>query len=316
MTVGTGARVEAFLEMMAAERGASANTLAAYSRDLAHARERVAGELQDAAPDDLRAYLGSLAADGAAIATQARRLSALKQFFAFLYAEGVRGDDPTGTIDAPRKRAALPKVLSEAEVTRLLDLALEEAETDAPSPHRSSPLRTHVALELLYATGMRISELCALPRMAVPRDGPMMTVLGKGAKERMVPLSPPAREALDRWMALLEPGRFLFPAPGRTGHVARQVIARDIKSLAARAGLPAAKVSPHVLRHAFASHLLQNGADLRAVQRLLGHADISTTQVYTHVMEERLHALVTEHHPLAKPGAKVGARVDAGDVVA
>ena len=301
MSVGSGARIEAFLEMMAAERGASANTLAAYARDLAHARERIDGELQDATPDALRRYLGGLAADGAAVSTQARRLSALKQFFAFLYAEGVRGDDPTGTIDAPKKRASLPKVLSEREVSRLLDLALAEAETDEPRPTSSSPLRTHVALELLYATGMRVSELCELPRMAVPRDGPMMTVSGKGAKERLVPLSPPAREALDRWLPLLEPGRFLFPAPGRSGHVARQVIARDVKALAARAGLPAAKVSPHVLRHAFASHLLQNGADLRAVQRLLGHADIATTQVYTHVMAERLHAVVAQHHPLAKP---------------
>ena len=299
--VSSAARVEAFLEMMAAERGASANTLSAYARDLAHAAERVGGELQDAAPDDLRRYLGELAREGAAVSTQSRRLSALKQFFAFLYAEGVRGDDPTGTIDAPKKRAALPKVLSEAEVERLLDRALLEAD----DPDASNALRTHVALELLYATGMRVSELCALPRMAVPREGPMMTVLGKGNKERLVPLSPPAREALDRWLANLTPGRFLFPAPGRAGHVARQVIARDIKALAARAGLPASKVSPHVLRHAFASHLLQNGADLRAVQRLLGHADIATTQVYTHVMEERLHALVAEHHPLAKTAPAV-----------
>ena len=285
--------------MMAAERGASANTLAAYARDLAHAREHV-GDLQNATTDGLRTYLASLAKEGAAVSTQSRRLSALRQFFTFLYAEGLRGDDPTGTLDAPRKRAGLPKILSEEEVTRLLDLALHEAEDGTPAT-----LRTHVALELLYATGMRVSELCALPRDAVPREGSMMTVLGKGAKERMVPLGLPAREAVDRWLAHLGEGTGgpLFPAPGRTGHVARQVVARDIKALAVRAGLSAGKVSPHVLRHAFASHLLQNGADLRAVQRLLGHADIATTQIYTHVQEERLHRLVAEHHPMARADA-------------
>ena len=299
--IGSAARIEAFLEMMAVERGASANTLAAYGRDLGHARAAFrahAHSLQFASTDELRAYLASLAAEGAAASTQARRLSALKQFFAFLYAEGVRTDDPTGTLDAPKKRAALPKILSEEEVGRLLDLALEEAEGEA-----SGPLRTHAILELLYATGLRVSELCSLPRRAVPRTQAMMTVLGKGAKERIVPLSAPAREAIDRWTAHLDASGseapHLFPAPGAAGHVSRQVVARDIKSLATRAGLSATKVSPHVLRHAFASHLLQNGADLRSVQQLLGHADISTTQIYTHVMEERLHKLVAEHHPLA-----------------
>ena len=304
MSVGTGARIEAFLEMMAAERGASANTLAAYARDLDHARGAVARDLQAATTADLRRYLSSLAAGGAAVSTQSRRLSALRQFFAFLYAEGLRADDPTGTLEAPRKRASLPRILSEAEVTHLLDLALHEAEDG-----RTGTLRTHVVLELLYATGMRISELCALPLAGVPRVeggiGPMMTVLGKGGKERMVPLGAPAREALERWMTAsgAAAGRFLFPAPGRAGHVARQVVARDVKALAVRAGLSADKVSPHVLRHAFASHLLANGADLRAVQRLLGHADIATTQIYTHVQEERLHRLVAEHHPMAKATA-------------
>ena len=300
--IGSAPRIEAFLEMMAVERGASPNTLAAYSRDLSHARAAFrarAHSLQFASTDELRGYLASLAKEGAAASTQARRLSALKQFFAFLYGEGVRPDDPTGTLDAPKKRAALPKVLSEDEVGRLLDLALEEAEGEA-----SGPLRTHVVLELLYATGLRVSELCTLPRRAIPRTQPMMTVLGKGAKERIVPLSVPAREAVSRWTSHLDSLELetphLFPAPGRAGHVSRQVIARDIKGLATRAGLSAAKVSPHVLRHAFASHLLQNGADLRSVQQLLGHADISTTQIYTHVMEERLHKLVAEHHPLAK----------------
>ena len=306
MAIGSAARIESFLEMMAAERGASANTLAAYARDLLHAREHLgARELQAASTDDLRGYLTALAAGGAATTTQARRLSALRQFFAFVYAEGVRGDDPTGTLDAPKKRASLPKVLSEEEVTRLLDLALVEAEGGGPGP-----LRTHVALELLYATGLRVSELCSLRRGAIPRSQPMMNVVGKGSKERVVPLSAPAREAIDRWSAHLDTigsvSVFLFPVAGASGHVSRQVMARDIKDLAVRAGLPAAKVSPHVLRHAFASHLLQNGADLRSVQQLLGHADISTTQIYTHVLEERLHQLVAEHHPLAKAAPAAG----------
>ena len=299
MAIGTGPRIESFLEMMAAERGASANTLAAYARDLAHAREHLgARDLQHAGTDDLRSYLARLASEGAAPTTQARRLSALRQFFQFLYAENLRGDDPTGPLEAPKKRRGLPKVLAEAEVTRLLDLALAEAEPGGPGP-----LRLHVALELLYATGLRISELCALPRRAVPREGPMMAVTGKGSKERLVPLSPPAREGIDRWLARPDAvtSKFLFPAPGAAGHVARQVLAREIKALAARAGIAADKVSPHVLRHAFASHLLQNGADLRAVQRLLGHADIATTQIYTHVMDDRLARTVTEHHPLARP---------------
>ena len=298
--IGTGARVEAFLEMMAAERGAAAHTLAAYARDLAHARERVTGELQAADTDRLRAYLAVLAKEGAAPSTQARRLSALRQFFGFLYAEGLRGDDPTGPLDAPKKRAGLPKVLSEDEVGRLLDLALAEAENGT-----LATLRLHVVLELLYATGLRISELCALKRREVPREGPMMAVMGKGSKERLVPLSPPARESLDRWLARegASASPHLFPAPGRSGHVSRQVVAREIKALAGRAGIASEKVSPHVLRHAFASHLLQNGADLRTVQRLLGHADIATTQIYTHVMEDRLMRTVADHHPLAKPVA-------------
>lgn len=304
--IGSAARIESFLEMMAVERGSASNTLAAYERDLTHARAAFRARqhsLQFATADELRTYLGSIAAEGAAASTQARRLSALRQFFAFLYAEGVRGDDPTGTLDAPKKRASLPKVLSEEEVSRLLDLALVEAESEEPGP-----LRTHVALELLYATGLRVSELCALRRNAIPRSQPMMNVVGKGSKERVVPLSAPAREAIDRWSAHLDAvgseSPFLFPVSGASGHVSRQVMARDIKDLAARAGLSVSKVSPHVLRHAFASHLLQNGADLRSVQQLLGHADISTTQIYTHVLEERLHRLVAEHHPLAKATAE------------
>ena len=299
--VSSAARIEAFLEMMAAERGASANTLAAYARDLAHAREALQGkELQAATADDLRGYLAAFARDGAAPSTQARRLSTLRGFFAFLYGEGLRGDDPTGTIDSPKARDTLPKVLSERDVTRLLDLALVEAEEGG-----TNALRLHVVLELLYATGLRVSELCALPARAIPKDQPMMAVRGKGNKERLVPLSTPSRDALERWMARADrpQSKFLFPAPGASGHVARQVVARDLKALTARAGLSAASVSPHVLRHAFASHLLQNGADLRSVQQLLGHADIATTQIYTHVLEDRLHRLVADHHPLAAKAA-------------
>ena len=301
MEIGSAARIEAFIEMMAVERASAGNTLAAYQRDLGHARAAFAARnhsLQFASTDELRAYLASVAAEGAAPSTQARRLSALRQFFAFLYAEGVRKDDPTGTLDAPKKRASLPKVLSEDEVTRLLDLAVVEAEEGSPGT-----LRTHVALELLYATGLRISELCSLKRNTIPRSQPMMNVVGKGAKERVVPLGGAAREAVERWTEYLHAldvdSAFLFPTPGAEGHVSRQVLARDIKALAIRAGLPAAKVSPHVLRHAFASHLLQNGADLRSVQQLLGHADISTTQIYTHVLDARMRELVEGKHPMA-----------------
>ena len=299
LQVCTAARVEAFLEMMAAERGSSTNTLAAYQRDLAHAKAALAErgcDLQYAATNDLRAYLRLLAKGGAAPSTQARRLSTLRGFFAFLYGEGIRPDDPTGTLDAPKPQASLPKVLSEADVTRLLDLAMNEAESGG-----ETELRLLVLLELLYATGLRISELCALPARAIPKDQPMMAVRGKGNKERLVPLSAPARDSLERWDEREErpTSKFLFPAPSKSGHIARQVVARDLKGLATRAGIPSSSVSPHVLRHAFASHLLQNGADLRSVQQLLGHADIATTQIYTHVLEERLHRLVAEHHPLA-----------------
>lgn len=296
-----GALIEAFLEMMAAERGAAANTLAAYRRDLEEADAAVPAGLARAEPADLTAYLASLAASGFAATTQARRLSSLRQFFAFLYGEGMRGDDPTGVIDSPRKPRPLPRVLSEAEVTRLLDLAAAEAGGGEPAA-----LRLHALLEVLYATGLRVSELVALPVSVARRDERFFIVRGKGGKDRMVPLSPKARAAMAAWLATrdqradLSGSRFLFPSPGSaSGHLPRQVFARDLKALAARAGLKPASVSPHVLRHAFASHLLQNGADLRAVQQLLGHADISTTQIYTHVLEERLAELVRVHHPLA-----------------
>ncbi|MBN9242025.1 MAG: site-specific tyrosine recombinase XerD [Mesorhizobium sp.] len=298
------ARIDAFLEMMSAERGAAENTLASYRRDLDDAAAGIAGNLAAASPDALRAYLDGLAARGFAPTSQARKLSALRQFFKFLYAEGLRGDDPTGTLDSPKKGRPLPKVMSEAETGRLLDRAAEEA-ADPTQADRFSALRLHALVEVLYATGLRVSELVGLPATVALRDDRFFMVRGKGGKERMVPLSAKARAAMQAWlgartaMPAFAESPFLFPAGSDSGHLARQVFARDLKGLAARAGIASAKLSPHVLRHAFASHLLQNGADLRAVQQLLGHADISTTQIYTHVLEERLVKLVTEHHPLA-----------------
>lgn len=296
-----GVRIEAFLEMLAAERGASVNTLAAYRRDLEDAAE-ITGGLANAATADLRAYLADIAGRGFAATSQARKLSALRQFFKFLYAEGLRADDPTGTLDAPRRQRPLPKTMSEAETARLLDRAEAEA---AENPHDLAASRMFALVEVLYATGLRVSELVGLPAAVAARDERFFVVKGKGNKERIVPLSAKARAAMRVWRGLrdtipaLADSPFLFPAASGTGYLPRQVFARDLKALAARAGIPAAKLSPHVMRHAFASHLLQNGADLRAVQQLLGHADISTTQIYTHVLEERLVRLVNDHHPLA-----------------
>ena len=294
-------RIEAFLEMMSAERGAAVNTLASYRRDLDDAAEAI-GDLGNAATADLRTYLGDIAGRGFAATSQARKLSVLRQFYKFLYSEGLRADDPTGTLDGPRKDRPLPKTLSEAETSRLLDRAAAEA---AEKPHDLAATRMHALVEVLYATGLRVSELVGLPLSVALRDDRFFVVTGKGNKERMVPLSPKARAAMRAWHAVraktpaFAESPFLFPASSDTGFLPRQVFARDLKALAARAGISAAKISPHVIRHAFASHLLQNGADLRAVQQLLGHADISTTQIYTHVLEERLVRLVNDHHPLA-----------------
>jgi integrase/recombinase XerD len=306
-------QVESFLEMMSAERGAATNTLQSYERDLEDARSFLnerSVRLTDATPDDLRAYLGHLARQGFAASSQARRLSALRQFFKFLYGEGLRGDDPTGILDAPKKGRSLPKILSVEDVTRLI----ERAETEAREPGGNLLLkrRMHLLVELLYATGMRVSELVSLPASVLAQTGRFLVVKGKGNKERLVPLSRAAVSALETYGEALaadigdDPaaGDFLFPAQSKEGFLARQVFARDLKALAGRAGIRASTLSPHVLRHAFASHLLQNGADLRAVQELLGHSDISTTQIYTHVLEERLHQLVQNHHPLAKQAKK------------
>jgi integrase/recombinase XerD len=304
--MNSAARIEAFLEMMSAERGASDNTLSSYRRDLEDATEHVRGNLAAAAPADIRAYLNDIAARGFAATSQARKLSALRQFFKFLYAEGLRSDDPTGTLDSPRKERSLPKVMSEAETGRLLDRAATEAAdaTLGDSAHLAA-LRLHALVEVLYATGLRVSELVSLPLTVALRDERFFMVRGKGNKERMVPLSEKARNSMRAWQAErrrvppLAASPWLFPALSESGHLPRQVFARELKGLAARAGVASAKISPHVLRHAFASHLLQNGADLRAVQQLLGHSDISTTQIYTHVLEERLVRLVNDHHPLA-----------------
>ena len=307
--MSSAARIEAFLELMSAERGAAENTLSAYRRDLEDAGAfiaRLPGGLAAAQTTDLRAYLSDIADRGFAATSQARKLSALKQFFRFLYAEGLRADDPAGTLESPGKGRPLPKTLSEAETGRLLDRAAEEA-TDGSLEDgaRLAALRLHALVEVLYATGLRVSELVSLPLTVALRDERFFVVRGKGAKERIVPLSAKARAAMSAWMAqrnarpAFAKSPFLFPASSESGYLPRQVFARDLKALAARAGIAAAKVSPHVLRHAFASHLLQNGADLRAVQQLLGHSDISTTQIYTHVLEERLVRLVNEHHPLA-----------------
>ncbi|MCV0394474.1 MAG: site-specific tyrosine recombinase XerD [Rhizobiaceae bacterium] len=294
-------RIEAFLEMMAAERGASRNTLEAYRRDLDDARGAIS-RLFEAGADEVSRYAAGLEAQGLARSTQARRLSALRQFYRFLYAEGLRRDDPTATLDAPRKARGLPRTLSIDDVTALLDQAeTDAAKADANSASGRAALRLRALVETLYATGLRVSELVALPVSVATRDERWFVVRGKGDKERLVPLTPKARESLAAWLDARgeDDSRFLFPAESASGHLPRQVFARDLKMLGARAGIPAAKLSPHILRHAFASHLLQNGADLRSVQQLLGHADISTTQIYTHVLEERLVALVRDHHPLA-----------------
>lgn len=302
--MNSAARIEAFLEMMSAERGAAENTLSSYRRDLEDASKQIGGGLAAAAAADIRAYLDDIAARGFAPTSQARKLSAIRQFFKFLYAEGLRSDDPTGTLDSPKKGRPLPKTMSEADTGRLLDRAALEA-GDGVNGDRLAALRLHALVEVLYATGLRVSELVGLPVTVAQRDDRFFMVRGKGDKERMVPLSAKARTAMRAWLTAratvpaFADSPFLFPAAGDSGYLSRQVFARDLKGLAARAGISAAKISPHVLRHAFASHLLQNGADLRAVQQLLGHADISTTQIYTHVLEERLVRLVNDHHPLA-----------------
>jgi integrase/recombinase XerD len=303
-----------FLDMVAAERGSAANTLEAYSRDL----DDLAGYLatrdrtiSSATTADLRAYLAMLDDRGFAASSVARRLSAIRQLYRFLLAEGHRPDDPAAIIAGPKRGRALPKVLSLADVERLIAAARQAADAQtATGPARLRALRLMCLLELLYATGLRISELITLPASAARREDDMLVVRGKGGKERLVPLNGAAksamrdyRGALARWSRdrnLASQSKWLFPSFGEDGHLTRQHAARELKEIAVAAGLRPEQVSPHVLRHAFASHLLHNGADLRVVQTLLGHADISTTQIYAYVPDERLKSLVRDLHPLSE----------------
>jgi len=294
--------IETFLEMMSAERGAARNTIEAYRRDLSDYLEFLAGSATrpvTAVRAHVVSYLSSLSGQGLSAASSARRLSAIRQFHKFLCADGVRADDPTRIVASPRTRRALPRVLSIAEVDHLLATAEQAASAEGSEEQRGAALRLYVLLELLYATGMRVSELVGLRRAAVMRDASYLTITGKGGRERIVPVNDRTRDALKAYVRTLAPGAWLFPAGGEEGHLARQVFARDLKTLAVKAGIAASRVTPHVLRHAFASHLLAGGADLRVVQTLLGHADISTTQIYTHVLDEKLRTLVETHHPLA-----------------
>ncbi len=293
--------VEVFLEMLQAERGASRNTLIAYGADLDHLQTFLARRKQKPAAADadaLRAYLKSLDYVGMTPRTVARRLSVIRQFFRFLLAERMREDDPSSALDAPKLGRPLPKVLSRIEVDRLIEATKLKGGVDGG--------RMATLLEILYATGLRVSELVTLPLTAV-HDSTSIVVRGKGSKERMVPLGDPARAAIAAWLRVRavmlpdgETSRFLFPSRGRTGHLTRQRFAQLLKEAALAADIDPARVSPHVLRHAFASHLLEAGADLRSVQLMLGHADIATTQIYTHVLAEGLRSLVLEKHPVAR----------------
>ncbi len=285
--------IDDFLVMLAAERGAARNTLAAYRRDLEGAAQAI-GDLSEANGPAL-ARLGNVWS-GLAPSSVARKSSALRQFYGFLVDEGLRADDPSAALPRPATRRPLPKVLSHAQVEGLFALAEEEAAGDRPVA-----VRTLALLEMLYGSGLRATELVSLPLAAVPRDAPFVTVTGKGGQARMVPVGGRAMTALSRWLAVRPEGKYLFPSRG--GHLSRVRLFQIVKDLAARAGIPPEKVSPHVLRHAFATHLLEGGADLRVLQTLLGHADIATTQIYTHVDSARLVALVNERHPLAR-GAK------------
>jgi integrase/recombinase XerD len=310
-----------FLDMLAAEQGAGINTLDAYRRDLEDFSAFLARAGQDftgAETQALRDYLADLDVRGFRSSSVARRLSAMRHLFRFLLNERIRGDDPAAILSGPKRGRGLPKVLSIADVDRLLTQA--KALADAPqgsAMQRLRALRLYCLLEVLYATGLRVSELVSLPLAASRRDAGMIVVRGKGNKERLVPLNEPSRRAMADYVAALaglQPdknsgalaskgspaSKWLFPSFGASGHLTRQHFARDLKQLAAASGLAPRLVSPHVLRHAFASHLLHNGADLRIVQTLLGHTDISTTQIYTHVVEERLKSLVRDLHPLAQ----------------
>jgi integrase/recombinase XerD len=292
--------IEAFLEMLAAERGAARLTLSAYGGDL-HDFQGFLGDtaIEAAASDDLRRYLAKLKRAQMQPRTAARRLSALRQFYRFLVVDGRRQDDPTAALDAPRLGRPLPKLVSESEATTLLEQARAKPGAEGA--------RLVALLELLYGTGLRVSELVSLPLAAVRGDPRFLVVRGKGDKERLVPLGEPARQALEAYLARRgefldedRASRFLFPSRSAEGHLTRRRCGQLLKELALAAGIDPARLSPHVLRHAFATHLLDHGADLRSVQEMLGHADIATTQIYTHVAGDRLQRVVAEHHPLAR----------------
>jgi integrase/recombinase XerD len=307
--------INLFLDMLAAEQGAGDNTLDAYRRDLtdlsvflARTRSSFAG----VGTDRLRDYLADLDMRGFKSSSVARRLSAMRHLFRFLLNERIRSDDPAAILSGPKRGRGLPKVLSISDVDRMLTRAKELAQVATASPlQRLRAMRLYCLLEVLYATGLRVSELVSLPRSAARRDANMIVVRGKGNKERLVPLNEASQQAMADYLAAMETlkpeqkrnaigSKWLFPSFGESGHLTRQHFARDLKELARSAGLAPRLVSPHVVRHAFASHLLHNGADLRIVQTLLGHTDISTTQIYTHVVEERLKSLVRDLHPLAE----------------
>ena len=301
--------ISAFLEAQAAELGAATNTLLAYGRDLKDFDAYLAAKALDfnlAARNDVEAYLVWCDAQGLAKSTLARRLSAIKQLYRFAFEEGLRSDNPAIQITGPGKSKRLPKVLSEQEVDRLLEAARSSGR------NQQEKLRNTCLMELLYATGMRVSELVSLPVSATRGDPRLLLIMGKGGKERLVPLSAPSRAALSSWLAMrdeidaasqaqkIPASRFLFPSRGASGHLTRHRFYLMIKEFAVAGGVDPSKVTPHTLRHAFATHLLAHGADLRAIQTMLGHADVATTEIYTHVLEARLSELVLENHPLAK----------------
>ena len=301
------ALIDRFLEMMAAERGAAKNTLSAYRRDLvdysAFLTARKSG-LRKARQRDLRDHLAVLEASGVARASAARKLSAIRQFHKFLLGDGIAGDNPAMFIERPRAARPLPTTVSPESVASLIAAAEARIVAARTELARLRGLRLHCLVEFLYATGLRVSELVGLSRRAAQADPHFIAVAGKGGRERLVPVSRQARESMVRYLEVLDMsgtgGKWLFPSFGSSGHLTRQHFALELKGLAAEAGLAPSAISPHVLRHGFASHLLAGGADLRSVQQMLGHADIATTQIYTHVQEERLKRAVETHHPLGK----------------
>jgi integrase/recombinase XerD len=304
--------IEAFLDMMSAERGASANTLDAYRRDLVGCDDFLVSSgasVRRAAREDIKRYLSHLVRERTAASSQARKLSTLRQYFGFLYAEGHRKDDPSSAIDAPRRAQTLPKILSQDDVEKLIAASRERIETPEGK-------RLLCMVELLYASGLRVSELVTLPLAAVKRRDGFLLVKGKGGKERLVPLNSSARSAVDGYLETRDEfvpagdkgNRYLFASRGAEGFLTRRRCHQLLKELAGHTSVDPAKLSPHVLRHAFATHLVEGGADLRSVQTMLGHADIATTQIYTHVASERLKQTVVSAHPLARAGKRKSSR--------